>query len=73
MAVPISTAVARLLVVFHLYPVAPGTAFQFQVICKLAEVWVPDAGDEAGVQSFRHLAAYPFVLDMVFLLAEAAL
>jgi len=48
-AVPISVAAAKLFVALHLYPVAPGTVFQFQTICVGDGTWVPAAGVDGGL------------------------
>ena len=34
--------------VFHLYPVASGKAFQFQVMLLIVAVWVPGVGIAGG-------------------------
>ena len=47
-AVPISIAEAKSLTVFHLYPVAPETAFQFHTICATAGTLVPAVGAAGG-------------------------
>ena len=65
---PKSVALAKSFVVLHLYPVAPATALQFQVIWFKETICVPGAGAETpGIVCVRVVAGefpQPFVVSL---------